>query len=363
MKVLGIFRGFPGLGRVVGGVSLLEELRDCYGYEVKIISYLQGKKYLDGKGYTGVPDVCSADYCSIGLLPTNKFAVHIFETIQSFSPDLIIIDGEPLMLHSIKISFPFIKVVVLLNPSDVENPSNDKEAMDYFNANYSMADLAIVHGLKSSIKIPSSYDEIITTNTILRREILELKLKSKSHSNCTYCILGGGTINSGKGFLESTIRIGEIVKDLATLLPECKFHVLCGSLNIYNILVKDNISTNVILYERILPAEEYYKTADAIITRSGRNTLSELAYLGIPAIAFITGDKYRIEEQRNNIESLNSSNVVSMGIESSVEEIAKCLKHSLSFGTCSRPNFSPGNKIALLKIRNFIESSQNIHKA
>ena len=27
-KILGIFRGFPGLGRVVSGVSLLETLRD-----------------------------------------------------------------------------------------------------------------------------------------------------------------------------------------------------------------------------------------------------------------------------------------------------------------------------------------------
>ena len=27
-KVLGIFRGFPGLGRVVSGVSILETLRE-----------------------------------------------------------------------------------------------------------------------------------------------------------------------------------------------------------------------------------------------------------------------------------------------------------------------------------------------
>ena len=39
-KILGILRGFPGLGRVVSGVSILETLRDSYGYDVKIISYL-----------------------------------------------------------------------------------------------------------------------------------------------------------------------------------------------------------------------------------------------------------------------------------------------------------------------------------
>lgn len=52
MKVLGIFRGFPGLGRVIGGVSILETLRDFYGFKVKAISYLQGNEYLKAHGFT-----------------------------------------------------------------------------------------------------------------------------------------------------------------------------------------------------------------------------------------------------------------------------------------------------------------------
>lgn len=34
-KNLGIFRGFPGLGRVVAGVSMLETLRDNYDCDIK----------------------------------------------------------------------------------------------------------------------------------------------------------------------------------------------------------------------------------------------------------------------------------------------------------------------------------------
>lgn len=49
-KVMGIFRGFPGLGRVVSGVTLLETLRDEYGCSIEIISYLQGNHYLELKG-------------------------------------------------------------------------------------------------------------------------------------------------------------------------------------------------------------------------------------------------------------------------------------------------------------------------
>ena len=56
-KILGIFRGFPGLGRVIAGVSLLETLRDNYDCDVRVISYLQGTKYLESRGYV------LSDYC------------------------------------------------------------------------------------------------------------------------------------------------------------------------------------------------------------------------------------------------------------------------------------------------------------
>ena len=52
---------------------------------------------------------------------------------------------------------------------------------------------------------------------------------------------------------------------------------------------------------KFIPAEQYYCNAGLVITRSGRNTLSELAYLGIPAISFVSGCSYRKIEQTNNI--------------------------------------------------------------
>ena len=138
-KILGIFRGFPGLGRVVSGVSLLETLRDEYGYCIDIISYLQGNRYLELKGYENLHEVGSMDYCSIGLLPTNVMGAHIHEKMRSFLPDIVIIDGEPLIIQALRISYPKLKIVVLLNPSDVDNEQNDQEAMRYFNAMYSLS--------------------------------------------------------------------------------------------------------------------------------------------------------------------------------------------------------------------------------
>ena len=60
-KILGIFRGFPGLGRVVSGVSLLETLRDEYGCCIEIISYLQCNRYLELKGYENLHEVVRMD--------------------------------------------------------------------------------------------------------------------------------------------------------------------------------------------------------------------------------------------------------------------------------------------------------------
>ena len=64
------------------------------------------------------------------------------------------------------------------------------------------------------------------------------------------------------------------------------------------------------LHDVFIPAVLYYCNAGLVITRSGRNTLSELAYLGIPAISFVSGCSYRKVEQTNNINDLNIPTIV-----------------------------------------------------
>lgn len=343
-KILGIFRGFPGLGRVVAGMSLLETLRDNYACDIRVISYLQGEKYLKSLGYTNLPEVSPMDYCSIGLLPTNKMGVYIHNTIREFMPDIIIIDGEPLILQSIKISHPDIKVVALLNPSDVYNPANDTEAMDYFNALYSLGDLAIVHGLRKIAK-DDRYNNLISINTIIRREIMTIK---NVQTNSIYCILGGGTVNVGQQFEYSTLKIGILCLKAATLLPQYTMHIICSCQNIYEALSKNQCSDNVKLYKEIIPAQKYYSEASLIITRSGRNTLSELSYLGIPAISFVSGCLYRKVEQTNNINDLNMSTIVPASLEITTEDFAElCLSMINKKTNCY---LQYGNEIAIKNI-------------
>lgn len=322
-RILGIFRGFPGLGRVVAGVSLLETLRDNYDYDVRIISYLQGNKYLESRGFQNFTEASPMDLCSIGLLPTNKMGVYIHNTIKDFVPDAVLIDGEPLILQSIKISYPSIKIITLLNPADVNNPNNDKEAMDFFNALYSLSDLAIVHGLRSVDK-DHRYKKLISINTIIRRELITVKNIPMGN---IYCVLGGGTVNVAQQFADSTLRIGELCQNVASLLPDYTIHIICSSENISKTLKENNYPENVLLYDGIISAQKYYSDASLVITRSGRNTLSELAFMGIPAITFVSGCSYRQVEQSNNIHDLNISTIVPATLEITTEEFAElCLK-------------------------------------
>ena len=343
-KALGIFRGFPGLGRVVAGVSIMESLRDKYGYDIKMISYLQGNKYLALRGYNELKEVTTFDYCSIGLLPTNKMGAYIHHTVKSFMPDICIIDGEPLILQSIKISYPNIKVVALLNPSDVDNPNNDKEAMDFFNAIYSLCDLAIVHGLRI-LKKDDRYKNFISIQTIIRQEIFEIK---NFPTNNIYCVLGGGTENVDRTFVESTIKIAELCQEVATLLPQYTIHLICSSHNIFNALTTNNMPKNLRFYDKIISPDQYYSDASLIITRSGRNTLSELLFLRIPTISFISGCSYRRSEQLDNVKDLGRSCVKATSLDITPQQLFELCTNMI--GLKSENCFQCGNDIAINNI-------------
>lgn len=345
MKVLGIFRGFPGLGRVVSGVSLLETLRDKYACEIKMISYLQGNCYLRSRGYEGMQETIPMDFCSIGLLPTNRMGVHIHSEIKSFAPDIVLVDGEPLIVQSLKISYPSLKIVALLNPADIDNPHNDKEAMDFFNYLYSLSDLAIVHGLRKP-NLVYNYKKQIALGTILRNEILNVDY---TPTNDIYCILGGGTVNVGYQFESSTIAIANICKQLAKVLSSYNMHIVCSSQNIYDALSEGQVEDNVILHKDVLKAEEYYSNAALVITRSGRNTLSELAYLGIPALSFVTGDNYRRVEQEQNLVNIETKNIAAVTIDTSIEDIAEKAIELIQQGK-TKCGFAIGNDDAINEI-------------
>lgn len=352
MRVLGIFRGFPGLGRVVAGVSLLEELRDQHNCEIEIISYLQGNKYLATRGYRDLQEASPMDYSSIGLLPTNRMGAFIHRKVREFNPDLIIIDGEPLIIQSLKISNPNLKILVLLNPADIHNPSNDQDAMNFFKYYYGLADIVIVHGLRKVDK-PTNFNtkDFYSINTILRQEILQLQTQPK---NEIYCILGGGTVNVNSQFKTTTLNIAKKVLEVAPYFPMYIFNIVCGSENIFKAISKLKTSSNVFIHKNILSAETCYSRASLVITRAGRNTTSELLYLGIPAITCAAGDRYRSMEQAQNISMLNSPQIVHIHEQTTTEEIVKVVKEFLGKKN-EFDKFEPGNAHAITLCLNLLK--------
>lgn len=344
-KILGILRGFPGLGRVVGGMTLLESLRDDFNIDIKVTTYLQGNQYLATRGFGELIDVSPLDYCSIGLLPTNQAGAHIHKIIKSYQPDMVIIDGEPLILMSLRISYPHLKIVALLNPSDVCNPTNEKESMDYFNYHYLMADLAIVHGTRR-VMTSYPYKKLVSLGTIIRKEVLNL---SNIPDKMIYCILGGGTVNVGDEFTENSLEVARLCCETAYYMLDYSWHIICSSSNIYDKLSSMKICNNTCIYEGILDSRKIYSNASLIITRSGRNTLSELAFLGIPSISFVTGCSYRKEEQKQNIINLTAKNIRFADIGIHPNEFAHLCVESIN-SACAQSNFLPGNNEAINEI-------------
>ena len=129
-----------------------------------------------------------------------------------------------------------------------------RQAMDFFNEFYSVSDLAIVHGIRRIDK-DSRYTKFLSINTIIRSEIIGVE---NVPTNNIYCVLGGGTVNVGQLFVDSTIAIGQLCQKVASLLPQYTMHIVCSSQNIFNVLNRNSSSENVVLHDEIIPAEQYY---------------------------------------------------------------------------------------------------------
>jgi UDP-N-acetylglucosamine transferase subunit ALG13 len=297
MKIAGIYRGFPGLGRVVAGVEIVDYFRLHYNADVRLFSYLQGEKYLMQKGSSSPFKVSVQDYSSIGIIPISRYGEFIINQIADFCPDFIILDGEPLMTQFLKLVFPEIKLICLLNPFDVENPYNQPSSSKFLNNAYSYADLSIVHGLWRVQQNPL-YHNFYSINTIVRNEVLSIK--RTIFQNKISCILGGGTINANQKFIDNTVSLANKCIQMAKSMPDYEIHIYC-SCDIVNSSNSDEYS-NVIIHKYIEKCEEYYSDSKLIISRAGRNTISELFCIGIPSIIIPTGDNFRSKEQIINAE-------------------------------------------------------------
>lgn len=120
-------------------------------------------------------------------------------------------------------------------------------------------------------------------------------------------------------------------------------------------IVDMDLAPNVHCSSNIVEPATYYKSAGLIITRAGRNSLSELAFLGIPAIAFVTGDEYRKVEQKQNISNLKSDNIRVLDISTHPFDILPDI-HLLMRKSSTVASLKDGSAEALRNILKLLKS-------
>ena len=305
-KIYGIFRGFPGLGRVSSGISILKEFQNM-GYDIAAISYLQG---LDALQKQSVPlllnyEIKSSDITSIGINPITHFATKIICKILEEKPDIVIIDGEPLLQSTLCDVYPKEKVVALLNPSDLHNDTLPESTIKFYHKNYLSSSNAIVHGIGIKNKFVKKNDcDIYYIPTLLRQEILEIS-RINYNSKRIIGVLGGGSVNSSDEFIKSTIEIGKKIIILAKHLNNYSFDIYCNDTFIKNEILKNiSLSLNINIISSYTAPRDIYKDVRIAIVRAGRNVASELLYLGIPSLLVATSGDYRAKEQEKNIDNM-----------------------------------------------------------
>lgn len=333
MKVIGILRGFPGLGRVVSGVEIIRKLERKHKATVKIISYLQGYDYASNYFESGSINILNTnDISSIGIIPVSPSGEKIIDDIDLFKPDLILIDGEPLLLVTIKLRFPNIKIMSLLNPFDIDNPHNKLSSQLFFMECYSKADISIVHGLLSVERPKSFKGKFYSVDTVIRRSVLELK--RHAHPNTIKCVLGGGTVNSSAKFYENTIKIADNTIMLANKHKDLKFEIFCSSIGIFDSINSNSLMpSNLSVYLDIESPERLFSDAKIVLGRAGRNLISELLFLEIPSIVFASNCGIRGAEQSKNVSAAmkRNKNIIGMDLGESAENIQNVFEELIGY--------------------------------
>lgn len=358
MKIYAILRGFPGLGRVIAGIELIKYFEQSHNAQIKISTYSQGEAYIKSKGYSTSIKVDEKDISSVGIISVSKSGEKIIEDILSFNPDIVLIDGEPILLHNLKISYPELYIVSLLNPFDINNPHNSKSSQDFFTHMYSNADLSIVHGLWREEK-PINFKDFTSINSIVRNSISDISFSRDSKT--IVCLLGGGSKSVNSGFTTGTIEIAKQVIDIAHVNKELKFKIYTSDHNIKNEILKyvsscNSFDENISVIEHITDETKIYSEARLVIARAGRNTISELITMNIPSIIIPTTANFRGSEQISNckkIESGNYPNIKAHYLECGSDALNNKMRQLInSMFIQNKMNFIPGNVIASEIIRN-----------
>lgn len=328
MKIYGIFRGFAGLGRVVSGMALIERFR-ADGHEVRVFTYAQGLSVAKEEGLPCLPVKGTKDIGFMGLVPISPTGLSVIDEILAWQPDVILVDGEPLMISCLRAAGVKGKIIALVNTTDLYSPTNHPVTMNFFRHLFCQSDLVLCHGLQNiEDHVPKEFQrKVVCLHTIFRQAILKIR---RERSKDVICILGGGTKNCAQDFVDSTVEIGQRVLLLAQKRPKIKFRIYCNDEVIAERIQNEfNVLPNVQIIASYASPCDMYENAAIVIARAGRNTLSELLYLKIPAIVIpILRNVVSIEQNRNVqiVSNLSNGRIIGYDLRSNPTDIIEAFE-------------------------------------
>lgn len=360
-RVYYIVRGYPGLGRVMGACALHQTLEHRWGeaYVGRFASYLAGLRFLAGLPVDAVDLFPDGFYHrpNAYLNPLGYESRLLARDIQAFSPDLVVVDGEPFCVEWLRrlLQRP---VLVLANPADFYNPNSDELGIAMFRHYFGHASAILAHGLETLPgvvadtlsaatrlwQIPTIVKPAIFGEHARRRATLAAEPSPARH---LACVLGGGTENVHPAFLEATIQIGRWTLQTAARLADARLSVFAGSPIVQERLQLEAapLGERCELYGELRDATEALITADVVVARSGRNVVSELLALGTRALLVpASAESYRAGEQRRVAElacELGSA-VVRGSLETGYSVFERQLVELLE-RPAAPPDWSPGN--------------------
>jgi hypothetical protein len=310
MNVLYIVRGYPGLGRVMGSLAIASILQAMSASTRTLFaSYLSGLRYLRNAGHETV------DLYPHGFYPRpNAFcspfgceADVLAGAVQERSIDLVVIDGEPLLIDFVTTVLK-LPLLVLTHPSDLHNPHSPSDGIDLFRLYYSRANYVIAHGLtrlpKERQDLGGRAGTVFEINTLVRPRIAAAAaarrggLESPLGRGHVVGVMGGGSSNVLSSFAENTLLLAKWLVAACVSTGAERLTLFCADENIATSLNPAAQAGNIEIVSEQVDNVPALIDADLVVGRSGRNLVSEILALGVPAIIVpVPSEGYRYGDQ------------------------------------------------------------------
>jgi hypothetical protein len=345
--VIFILRGWPGLGRVMQGVSLSQILKKINPNQNQLFySSERGLQFLKELNYN-VNDIATgvAENLLLGGVGNNRI-YSLIEAIDKRPPSAIVIDGELQLMPVLKSTYSG-PVIALANAFDLFNPRHPRGKRLVFHSFYHSCDFVIVGSLSklNKAQMPNSFPKLFWLSPLVRNEIVDRNCCFLGH-NSVYdivVVLGGGS--HGAISLKSiNNKIIDSVYQIASVYPKRQF-TLFGDDN------DDHLKAKNISYGPLSNCLNAVAKSNLVFGRPGRNLISEVLTLKKHVLLVLplgTGKESDIHRSAEQHENANLAAKLSTGIRLWAGKSLKEFQKYIETSNVDEPvivNWSPGNEI------------------